>query len=390
MHKISLRILDLRKKRGISQQKLADALGVSFQAISKWETGQTMPDITMLPWIAEYFEVSVDQLLGLGPLPQEEYIPAESGTREYWGKRKDYLMRTRKHMWNTDYLRFLIAEVWKINKPVKVLDCGCGWGFLASVLLPLLPGGSTYTGIDFTEELIREGKGIFEGQERIKLICDDFIQYKSDMNYDLVISHMVLRHLNRPWEFLEKMISHCRAGGLVVCADVNRELESDGLYISGMDYSYLCSRPGFEKMWAVEQEKQGRDYSAAVKVPSMMAAAGLHDVECRMNDRVDFLSPQRKDYDEALEDMKIAYGWESPCIQTGDGSSTKINGYSRNADDEEEEFRVMRGFMNHGMEYAQARAYCRKQKDIAEHIEKNPGIVSVVRAGGIMFSYGRK
>ncbi len=57
-------ITHLRKRRGISQTELGAALGVSSQAVSKWEKGISCPDIALLPSIAAYFEVTVDELLG--------------------------------------------------------------------------------------------------------------------------------------------------------------------------------------------------------------------------------------------------------------------------------------------------------------------------------------
>jgi len=75
MNKILLRIADLRKKAKVTQQELADSIGVSFQTISKWETGVNLPDVTILPLLADYFKVSTDQLLGLKPLDGEKYIP---------------------------------------------------------------------------------------------------------------------------------------------------------------------------------------------------------------------------------------------------------------------------------------------------------------------------
>ena len=39
-----------------------------------------------------------------------------------WGKEKDYLTSTRQHMWNDDYFEFLVKFVWKIDKPVKIID----------------------------------------------------------------------------------------------------------------------------------------------------------------------------------------------------------------------------------------------------------------------------
>lgn len=56
-------ILQKRKTKGITQQQLADFVGVSKASVSKWETGQSYPDITLLPVIAAYFNVSIDTLM---------------------------------------------------------------------------------------------------------------------------------------------------------------------------------------------------------------------------------------------------------------------------------------------------------------------------------------
>ena len=176
MNKISLRIADLRKKAKVTQQELADSIGVSFQTISKWETGVNLPDITVLPLLAEYFKVSTDQLLGLKPLDGETYIPEKTATKEFWNQKLEYLLRTRKSYWNDDYTRFLISQVWKIDQPVSVLDCGCGYGFLGLLLLPYLPEGSTYTGIDFAEDLIKKGKVLFESQKlEADFLCENVL-----------------------------------------------------------------------------------------------------------------------------------------------------------------------------------------------------------------------
>ena len=57
------RIRDERKKRGLSQEELADILNVSRQAITKWETDRGIPDIANLIRISEDFEISLDELI---------------------------------------------------------------------------------------------------------------------------------------------------------------------------------------------------------------------------------------------------------------------------------------------------------------------------------------
>lgn len=62
---ISEIIKKYRKEYGFTQEELASKLGVSLQAVSRWETGSTFPDISLLPDIAGVFEISVDELLGV-------------------------------------------------------------------------------------------------------------------------------------------------------------------------------------------------------------------------------------------------------------------------------------------------------------------------------------
>lgn len=50
----------LCKQKGISQEALAELLGITTQAVSKWKCGLSYPDIEFLPILAEYFEVSID------------------------------------------------------------------------------------------------------------------------------------------------------------------------------------------------------------------------------------------------------------------------------------------------------------------------------------------
>ena len=59
---IGNKIRELRKQQGITQEQLADSIGISFQAVSKWENNIALPDITLVPVLASYFGVSMDEL----------------------------------------------------------------------------------------------------------------------------------------------------------------------------------------------------------------------------------------------------------------------------------------------------------------------------------------
>lgn len=65
--KLNDQISFLRKQKGITQEELAQALGVTNQSVSKWESGSCCPDIGLLPEIALFFGVSIDELLGYKP-----------------------------------------------------------------------------------------------------------------------------------------------------------------------------------------------------------------------------------------------------------------------------------------------------------------------------------
>lgn len=68
------KIRSLRKSRNISQEVLANYLGISFQAVSKWEKGETLPDVTLIPAIACFFEVSTDELFDFNRLETEQKV----------------------------------------------------------------------------------------------------------------------------------------------------------------------------------------------------------------------------------------------------------------------------------------------------------------------------
>lgn len=67
-------LLNLRKVEGKTQQDIAEYIGVTTAAVSKWETGQSYPDIMTLPKLATYFNISIDEILGYEPQMSKQDI----------------------------------------------------------------------------------------------------------------------------------------------------------------------------------------------------------------------------------------------------------------------------------------------------------------------------
>ena len=70
---IGKNIFRFRKEKGMTQAELGEKLGVSNQAISKWESGMSAPDISLLPFLADVFECSIDDLFDY--IPKRKFEP---------------------------------------------------------------------------------------------------------------------------------------------------------------------------------------------------------------------------------------------------------------------------------------------------------------------------
>ena len=85
------KLLDLRKKLGLSQEEVAEKLNVSRQTISKWETGQTVPELFKVKLLSELYNVSYDYLISSsqisGDLTSIENIVDEIDWTSAWSKK---------------------------------------------------------------------------------------------------------------------------------------------------------------------------------------------------------------------------------------------------------------------------------------------------------------
>ncbi len=121
----------LRKEKGLTQEALAEVFGVTPQSVSKWELGLSCPDIMILPEIAEFYRVSIDELMGYKPSSSinSVYIGMKSlvdNTEEAYGK-PDYAYRLSRlaatTLWNQQK-----AEVDKLLTGQKTNNLSYGQG----------------------------------------------------------------------------------------------------------------------------------------------------------------------------------------------------------------------------------------------------------------------
>ena len=75
--KLEDKLLSLRKQQGLTQLELAEALHISRQAISKWETGEAEPSLENLKSLSQIYHISLDELLGEGKLPEPKAPPED-------------------------------------------------------------------------------------------------------------------------------------------------------------------------------------------------------------------------------------------------------------------------------------------------------------------------
>lgn len=137
------RIGMLRRRKGMKQEELAEKLGVSPQAVSKWENNQTCPDIALLPKLAQLLGVSVDELLtGKTAEPTVRMLPQEQ-RRDM----KDMMLRITVDSVKGDKVR--------VNLPMALVQAAMDMG----LQMPQLAGNEALKNIDLNQivELVRHG-----------------------------------------------------------------------------------------------------------------------------------------------------------------------------------------------------------------------------------------
>ncbi|MFD2328179.1 class I SAM-dependent methyltransferase [Cohnella sp. GCM10020058] len=209
-----------------------------------------------------------------------------------WDNRIEYLKQTRGLYYNDDYLEFLIQKVWKINEPVKVVDYGCGYGYLGLKLLPMLPKGSSYTGVDKGEALIEKAKEIFAKQlYPTEFIRGDVEELDLQEAYDIAICHAFLLHMKNPENTLRKMVQSVVHHGKVICFEPHWIANMSNYRYEGLEQSKVIPLGILQKLFEKDGERHGKDGNIGIRVPALLSQLGLKNIECRVSDKVNFLDP---------------------------------------------------------------------------------------------------
>lgn len=356
-------IKELRKERGMTQKELAEKMQVSFQTVSKWENGVNLPDITHIPRLAEIFKVSADVILGLEPLEKKSELRKFDDVA-YWNENRELIKIWKALYWNDDYFEFLVRNVWNFGKPIDVLDFGCGYGFLGMKLLPLLPKGSSYTGVELDSGEINQAKEYFGKTDYFhEFIQQDIYRFQPVKKYDLVVALFLLSYMHNPEILIEKMKASLKPDGMLLLIDVNMEVEQAGYY-SGLEREEGgMERPDFTPVWKSERSHKERDYRMGTKLAYMLKEIGMKEIKMRISDKVIIYDSE----DEENRELKDIFRY----VYEHNDSYTKGHSY----------------FTSRGISYSEAEKYVEYYNKTEQYFNSDNSMA--VKTAGLYFAWGK-
>jgi tellurite methyltransferase len=200
---LSGNIARYRKKRGLTQDDLAVRLGITFQAVSKWETGQTVPDTVILPELAKILDISMDKLFGYASL-NRDFSPYEEAYKKdeyFWGIEPSGMC-------------LKVLELMPPTRPLKLLDIGCGEGKDAVFFARC---GYDVSAFDISDAGLDKVKKLADNSRvHVKAFKADIQDFRLEEKFDILYSSGVLHYIKPGLrdEIMESYKSHVHTGGL--------------------------------------------------------------------------------------------------------------------------------------------------------------------------------
>lgn len=269
MKEIANCIRALRQKRQMTQTELASELGIQYQTVSKWETGVTVPDVAMLPRIADYFGISMDELFGRkkagcgGEMPEDQMR---------------FLLKTYSQMygpeagpWNLSvenrYLMYRFADFFQKNFAVgetdHICNIGIGAGEWDEYLSYQLKKG-TLTSIDRLEICCRQLEQRLKYEENpnpVQVIWADALELSLEGQFDIVtMVGSTVTESGMGMRLLKKAMHFVKAGGALYYQSIDSGEDSDlvirtaygqgmklGAFVSDDAYGFRCRYYKFER-----------------------------------------------------------------------------------------------------------------------------------------------
>ena len=200
---IGKNIYSLRKKEGLTQDELAGLVNVSFQAVSKWENGNSLPDISTLPLLANVLHCNIDALLGYAAEQQKitDYEERYKTDGYYWGIQPSNMC-------------YEVMKLCPPTKPLRLLDVACGEGkdavFFARNGYNVTAFDAAHTGLEKARQLadkIHVDVNFFQA---------NMLDFRLDREFDIIFSSGALHYIPPALrkEILENYQEHTSIGGL--------------------------------------------------------------------------------------------------------------------------------------------------------------------------------
>jgi transcriptional regulator with XRE-family HTH domain len=250
-----------RKEKGITQEELANHLGVSKPAVSKWESEQSYPDILLLPELAAYFDITIDQLISYEPQMTKEDVK-----KLYHRLAKDFAEKPFIQVYEEceDYIKKYFS-CWELQNQMGLL----------------LINHSSLAGS--TQEAVKIIERVLKLYQRIEKSCDEVIMVKLALKMQAVC-YLMLQQPTDAIDILEniKELYMPVESILVKAYQLKGDQEKAKEYLQGYTYMNLITMLGaatdYLTMYAGQPERMKSYYDLFIELGKLFEVEELHPV----------------------------------------------------------------------------------------------------------------